>query len=179
MIIGLGGAPGAGKTTLTKELMKTFGEHQLIKCRSVRLQWHPASNVCILGVYDDAKVFSGTDAMPMSIQPKVMEFVKIMPLLFNNKTNLFFEGDRLFNGKFFDWLITQKNEFALFILQAPEQVLEQRYKDRGSEQNPAWLKGRHTKYAKLVNKYSFINKLNNATFQDQKCNIELLQSFLQ
>ena len=60
------------------------------------------------------------------------------------------EGDRLGYGVFFDEARALGYRVELVHLVAPEEVCEERRRERGTAQNPSWVKGRVTKARRLA-----------------------------
>ena len=90
----------------------------------------------------------------------------------SHTSNILFEGDRIFNQSFLEFATRLPNtDLQIVILTAPKTVLEQRYRDRGSNQSETFLKGRETKYDKIQSNFeliSYIKEFPNATHEDQQ-----------
>lgn len=136
------GEPGVGKSTFVKHL--TAG-----------LPYEDGTSPFAFRRYDCGvwelgarrPDFPGTDALGMSVQPTVEEFLTGM-----RPKMLLAEGDRLGNAKFFDFLLRTGYNLHVVAIVGPEVARIQRSL-RGSEQNDSWLKGRQTKVRKLMDSY--------------------------
>lgn len=174
-IIGLGGEPATGKTTLFKSLRDKLGTYKQFKFKMVRgeMYEHPDDerNIFILGIYDKG-TFSGTDRLSMAVQPQVMDFLKAIEVDFKNPIVLF-EGDRLFNKSFIK-AIKERYDTGLYITTANEKEKQRRHISRGDTQTEQWLKGRKTKIANILKANDDIFKLPNNTEKDGKINLEIL-----
>jgi hypothetical protein len=144
------GEPGVGKSTLMDSIL--YG-HRAYPMKD------PVPHI----VYDDGSVaqigaqrakFSGTDALSMSIQPAVTEWLMQRPY-----QTLLAEGDRLANDKFFRAVKAAGYELRLICLTATPGRLSVRRASRMVElglqnaQSPAWLAGRATKIRNLIPKW--------------------------
>jgi len=61
-------------------------------------------------------------------------------------------------------------ELHIVFLNAPKTVLEQRYKDRGSDQSEQFLRGRETKYSNLLSNFDlmpYITEFANTNLEEQ------------
>lgn len=147
--VALIGEPGSGKTTLFRWLLKDLpsrtdfaygllkGECMVVKDRMVY----------VLGSYK-GETFDGTDRLSMAVQKDALKFIQTL----QETDVLLFEGDRLGNEKFFE-ACKALGPFHLFFLDTAEATLEIRRKERGSNQDPTWLKGRQTKVNRLKDKF--------------------------
>lgn len=143
------GEPGVGKSTLMAMLAAGHVPHQMEA---------PIPHI----VYDDGGVaqlgrlrgeFSGTDALGMSVQPRVEEWLAQRPYRV-----IFAEGDRLANSKFFRAAEDGGYELAIVVVEADDVVLEQRrasraFVQRRQQQDVRWLRGRRTKIRNLVSEW--------------------------
>jgi len=132
------GEPGVGKSTLVAAL--TEGLEPEATDSPVPFLRYDCGVVELGRRRED---FSGTDAMSMSIQPKVVAFLKaIRPRL------VLAEGDRLANAKFFNavealgYVVHKYQLWGLRVAAAQRAA-------RGSKQDETWLLGRQTKVANL------------------------------
>jgi hypothetical protein len=70
------------------------------------------------------------------------------------KSNIIFEGDRIFNQSFLEFLVEQPDtEVDIIYLQACDASLKERYAQRGSNQSETFLRGRRTKYQNLLTNF--------------------------
>jgi len=137
-LIYLIGQPGSGKSTVAAELFKRLpcGQKEEPFAHIV----YP--NAIQLGAQRES--FSGTDALPMNVQPKVV------PMMKDTDCQYFFgEGDRLANEKFFLAVAGAGIRLRVFFLRTSNATAAERREKRGSKQDVTWLKGRITKVNNL------------------------------
>jgi len=142
----IAGPPGVGKSSLSRELTRDWDRtvlpHEPVPC--VRLR-HPITGRTTgieLGVPRPA--FSGTDALSMSIGPCALRFVldSLVPFMLG-------EGSRLATRPFLGGLVAAGVKLTFVSLCAPEDVLDYRWRARGSKQNPSWRKGAATRAERM------------------------------
>ena len=144
-IIAVGGEPATGKTTLMWRIIDSATDWQKIEPKKTLSAIRSESlNLTILGKYDRSEQFAGTDRLSMSVQPAATEFIK------EAKGNILFEGDRLFNRKFIDAIISCDCLFSLIYIEASRNELHNRHVDRKDTQTETFLKSRQTKYSNIV-----------------------------
>lgn len=145
-IIAIGGVPGTGKTLLVRKFMDSI-EGEWKSCEPISLlsaMYNEQHNVYVLGKYKQGELFAGTDMLSMAVQPKAQEWISTC------RSNVVFEGDRLFNKSFLEFLLTiPKVELFIIYLKVAQAILQNRYDQRGSNQSTKFIKGRETKYANL------------------------------
>lgn len=163
-VIAIGGEPGSGKSTLMKRLIKALEVEP--KYNEVKMvPYLQKGNVYVLGKYEDGQVFSGTDRMSMAVQPEAIKFLATLP----SDAIVLYEGDRLFTASFLEHCL-DNYELNIVYLKTDKSVRQERYKDRGSNQNETWLQGRETKISNiLLNMTLMFNteKFDNNTFEEQ------------
>jgi pantothenate kinase len=144
-IIAVGGEPATGKTTLMWRIIDSATDWQKIEPKKTLSAIRSESlNLTILGKYDRSEQFAGTDRLSMSVQPAATEFIK------EATGNILFEGDRLFNRKFIDAIISCDCSFSLIYIEASRNELHNRHVDRKDTQTETFLKSRQTKYSNIV-----------------------------
>ena len=136
------GIPGVGKTTVFRKALADIPAEQHTR----PFGWIAYPGGAQLGV--DRGVFSGTDALSMNVQPRVLEWLNRCDL-----PCVVAEGDRLANGQFFDAVVAQGWLLTVGLLELDPAIAATRRDMRGSSQNPSWLRGRHTKVANLTRYY--------------------------
>lgn len=173
--IAIGGEPGTGKTTLVKKFMESVDDWERVKpVKLLDALYSETLDTYVLGKYEEGEVFAGTDRLSMSVQPKAVEFIE------STNSNVIFEGDRLFNGKFLDFLSKNTDLYAIY-LETTQTVRNQRYIERGSNQSDKFLKGRETKYKNLkgnVGLSKFSETFTNENKKQQSQIIAKIKGFL-
>ena len=175
-LIAIGGSPGTGKTTLMRKFMegKTWIECQPAKL--VTAMYNEELALYILGKYAEGETFAGTDRLSMAVQPEVQAWIQ------THNCNVLFEGDRIFNQSFLEFAMGLPNtDLQVVFLSAPKTVLEQRYKDRGSDQSEQFLRGRETKYSNLQSNFElmpYITEFANTTYEEQAKVLAFLKGHL-
>ena len=83
--------------------------------------------------------------------------------------------DRLFTASFLEHCV-DKHDLQILYLSTVKAVRQERYKERGSDQNEKWLKGRETKISNILSNFLLmfnVYKYENNTLEEQK---EILES---
>lgn len=133
------GQPGSGKSTL----MAALTESQLPSVNRKPFAHIEYLNGAVqLGAV--RAEFSGTDALGMDVQPKVLRWMED-----EGPLAVLGEGDRLANGKFFDAVKELGYNLTVVLLWVPDDLAAERRAARGSAQNETWLAGRLTKIKNL------------------------------
>lgn len=175
-VIAIGGEPGSGKSTLMKKILtkydwlKCYEEFKLVPYMQYGYNY-------VLGKYDDGETFSGTDRMSMAVQPEAVKFLASLP----DDAVVLFEGDRLFTASFLEHCL-DNYELGIIYLETDKSIREERYKERGSNQNETWLQGRETKIANILsNMMLMFNtvKFKNNNIQEQEKIIEHVMKYLE
>jgi len=148
-IIAIGGEPATGKSTVVKKLIAQippwgkFEETEEVKL--VPTLYTDEFKLHILGKYPEGEMFGGTDRYSMAVQPQAVKFIAN-----TSSCNVLFEGDRLFNQSFLEYLADLNDvDLQIVIIEADKDTVEQRHLDRADTQNEIFLKGRKTKYENL------------------------------
>lgn len=175
-LIAVGGSPGTGKTTLFREFMKNKEFQPVEPAKLVSAMYNPERDLYILGKYEEGEVFAGTDRLSMAVQPAMQEWIQ------SHNCNVLFEGDRIFNQSFLEFAMgLPDTDLQIVFLQAPKDILEQRYKDRGSDQSEQFLRGRETKYSNLLSNFElmpYITEFKNTNLEEQGKVLAFLESHL-
>lgn len=143
-VIAIGGEPGSGKSTLMKEIINHYGVEPKYDAFKL-VPYLQKENIYVLGKYEEGEVFSGTDRMSMAVQPEAVKFLASLP----TDSVVLFEGDRLFTASFLEHCM-DKYDLRIIYLSTTKQIREERYKERGSNQNETWLQGRETKISNIM-----------------------------
>lgn len=175
-VIAVIGEPGTGKTTLFREFMKGYAWENVEPVKLVSSMYSKELGLYVLGKYEEGEVFAGTDRLSMAVAPAAVEFVE------NSNDNILFEGDRLTSSKFFDFVLSDPNtELNIIILTVPKPIMEERYKERGSNQSETFLRGRKTKIDNIRSNFDYMDHITvfeNKNKEDQKKILDKIKSLL-
>jgi broad-specificity NMP kinase len=164
-IVAVGGSPGTGKTTLFRKYMEDKTFMDVVPTKLVSASYNTERDLYILGKYDEGETFAGTDRLSMAVQPPLQEWIA------SHNCNILFEGDRVFNQSFLEFCMGLPNtQLEVVFLKTPKNILEQRYKERGSEQSEQFLRGRETKYSNLMSNFDlmpYITEFSNTNLDEQ------------
>lgn len=155
-ILALGGKPATGKTTLIKEIIKTYKPYVKFNFGLVRGMYFSKQQLYIIGIYNKS-VFSGTDKLSMAVQP---HFIRFCSKITDGK--ILFEGDRLFNQSLFD-----KVNCDIMIIEVDEDTEKLRHEKRNDNQSQKFIKSKHTKIEN-IKKNNSVNLFNNNTKKQYK-----------
>ena len=168
-LIGLGGLPASGKSTIFQEIIKTLGKNKIFKYSLLRGEFYEP-NIYVFGTYD--RKFGGTDTLSMAVQPIAVKFIQEMK---DNDVVLIFEGDRLFNRSFIQKIKDLELDYSFYMAIADPEIIENRHKARGDTQSREWLQSRKTKYATIYSAYmKDITLLKNNNLEELKKNMEII-----
>lgn len=141
------GEPGVGKSTLVDhafgKLERVELDHRVAGGPMRELLWHDGELVgCELGrrMGKHPEGYPGTDTMSQTAIVGVDEWLRAGA---DDLRFVLLEGTRLMNKRFVTAAIEGGHTLDLFYLYGPE-VARARREERGSNQNPQWLKGRQT-----------------------------------
>ena len=175
-LIAVGGQPGTGKTTLFRKFMEGKDWMDVSPVKLVNASYNTERDLYILGKYEEGQIFAVTDRLSMAVQPPLQEW------LASHNCNILFEGDRIFNQSFLEFAMGLPNtDLQVVYLKAPKEILEQRYKDRGSDQSEQFLRGRETKYSNLLSNFElmpYITEFSNTNLEEQGKVLAFLESNL-
>lgn len=170
-VIGIGGAPGVGKSAVMREVLELLLREQgferedakgtiqvegrNVTVNAVELRARGVT-VIVLGRYDEGDTFPGTDRLSMAVQPAVEDLIERLAghtarQGTSEQTHVVFEGDRLFSRSFLlSCAATPGVTVRAVVLSVSAAQLEERRKGRGSKQAAHWLKGRASKVERIV-----------------------------
>ena len=155
-ILALGGKPATGKTTLIKEIIKTYKPFVKFNFGLVRGMYFSKQQLYIIGIYNKS-VFSGTDKLSMAVQP---DFIRFCNKITDGK--ILFEGDRLFNQSFFN-----KFKCDIMVIEVNSDTEKYRHEKRKDNQSQKFIKSKHTKIEN-IKKNNSVNLFNNNTKNEYK-----------
>ena len=164
-LFAVGGQPGTGKTTLFRKFMEGKEWIDVAPVKLVNASYNIERDLYILGKYEEGQVFAGTDRLSMAVQPPLQDWIA------SHNCNILFEGDRIFNQSFLEFAMgLPDTELQVVYLKVSKDILEQRYKDRGSDQSEQFLRGRETKYSNLLSNFElmpYITEFSNTNLEEQ------------
>lgn len=170
-VIAIGGEPGAGKSTLMKRVIEKYALEP--KYNEVKLvPYLQKDNVYVLGKYEEGEVFSGTDRMSMAVQPEAVKFLATLP----EEAIVLFEGDRLFCSSFLEHCVDRYTTNIIY-LGTERETRNERYKERGSNQDETWLRGRESKIGNILTNFTLMfntEKFHNNNLSEQQKVFEYL-----
>ena len=143
-IIAIGGEPGSGKSTLMKRVIEYLNMTPMYESFKL-VPYIQKDNIYVLGKYEEGQVFSGTDRMSMAVQPEAVKFLASLP----SDSIVLYEGDRLFNSSFLEHC-NENYELEIIYLKTTKDIRTERYKERGSNQDETWLRGRESKISNIL-----------------------------
>jgi guanylate kinase len=173
-IVAVGGSPGTGKTTLFRKFMEDKTWIETAPAKLVVASCNPERDLYILGKYEEGEVFAGTDRLSMAVQPPLQEWIA------SHNCNILFEGDRVFNQSFLEFCMGLPNtQLEIVFLTVPKNILEERYKQRGSDQSEQFLRGRETKYNNLMSNFDlmpYTTEFANTNLEEQQKVLAFLEN---
>lgn len=172
-VIGIGGVPGSGKSSVVKRILKTLGDGHDFQFQLLKgIKYiHNKPRLIILGKYEEDVLFCGTDRLSMIAIVSIKAFITMC--LETNKFQdyvILFEGDRFFKSAVFNFLEENSIDYSLYILNVNSELLDERRANRGEKNHTdKFLKGRKTMYENIISQYpSRVTQLpnNNSTELD-------------
>ena len=144
-LIALIGMPGSGKSTIMKEWMQNW---EWTYHRDGLVDHYVSGDLIVLGRYDEGEVFSGTDRLAMNVMPEAIEFLEKQ-----EDKIVVFEGDRLSSSKFFRAALDLGYDLKVLNITVLDNIREERYLERGSDQSKQFIESRRTKVKNLLDEF--------------------------
>lgn len=134
------GEPGVGKTTLARGLMGS------IVALQAKPKWTEAEHAWAAGHYTGAK-FDGADTVSYNGVMQALEFWREAVQIRAHPSLTILDGDRFSNALVIDWFKELKVPPSLrcLLLAVSGETAAARRVQRGTNQDPTWVKGRRTK----------------------------------
>lgn len=176
-IIGIGGEPATGKTTLVRAFMATYpaASWHHFKVGLVEGHLNREFRLGVFGTYH-GNVFDGTDRLSMAVQPRMKMFLTSAaktPEL--RDYTFFFEGDRLFGTDFIQFTKTLTSDTVYLILTASDRAKAQRHLERRDGQPETFLKAKATKIRNIYSDVHGIIKAPHETLDDTEAMVKYLR----
>lgn len=151
LVVFVVGPPGAGKTTLVRALLKQCNDKLALITKP---KWTMAIGsdrilACAAGHYKGDK-FDGADTVPYNGARAAFDYWLIH---LSGSEVTFLDGDRFSNENALNWWRSCGCDVRCIKLIADAELLAQRRAQRGSTQNPSWMKGRATKADRFALKF--------------------------
>ena len=148
-IILIGGIPCSGKSTTCKTLKSFLNAAEVEVVEPVKLfKCEKHGDVLFLGRFPEHTRTCGTDTTSDAAIPKLAKFLKVVKRQYKY---VVIEGDKFFSKRIVPKLLqSEPNAHAYTLCVSPIFENERRAK-RGDEQDPSWVKGRHTKVENVKN----------------------------
>ena len=121
-----------------------------------RPKWSFTDTVCAAGHYK-GELFDGADTIPYNGAKEVLEW---WSRAFLTWPLTVFDGDRMSTKGTLEFLDRFNVQRYAILLQASPLDLIARRLERGSKQNPAWIKGRETKSERFAEQVGAFTELN-------------------
>jgi hypothetical protein len=115
----------------------------------------------------------------MAVQPDANKFIDSIA---SDDVSVIFEGDRLFNSKFIDHILSHTNEetFKVLVLETSHGEKEKRHIDRKDDQDDKFKNSRKTKISNICSSLvlmDYINVMPNENVEHQQNIIDFIGNF--
>lgn len=176
-IIGIGGEPGTGKSTLVVNLIRELDPSAVtvVEYGLLRARFFPQYGLTVLGIYDGS-TFGGTDKLAMNVHADAKGFLQTFAP--DSNATVLFEGDRLFGESFVKACREVTKDCHWVILEASNANKKQRRVQRGSNQDATWLKGRTTRLMRLQTTIWPVEIWANNTEAELEANVQRLATLI-
>ena len=153
-VLAIGGEPATGKSAAMQAYithLRAREDPKLVHFQTCVTTVFEQHQLGILGRYTPGERFPGTDRLSMSVQPHALAY---LTWLHTSRTpqvrTVVFEGDRLFNLKFFSALRAAGIPYQVLGLQATEATKARRHRLRHDDQREVFLRSRATKVGNVL-----------------------------
>jgi len=145
------GPPGVGKTSAMRSLM---GEEftTFTHPSDGKVKWTFADPLCFAGHYG-VGTFDGADTVPNDGWVPNLEYWESNILTDSQYQYTIFDGDRFSHANAQKFLEERGVRVLCAHLTASDEVMDARRKERGSDQNPTWLRGRVSKARNFAERF--------------------------
>jgi len=172
-LIALGGLPATGKSTIMKKFMEGLEWKRSEPQKLVVTMYNEKHDLHIVGDYSDpTEKFPGLDRLSMAVQPEAIKWIQ------ETKSNILFEGDRLFTSSFLETaaqLVDMSQlELKIVFISADPLLVETRHKDRQDTQSEKFIKGRETKLDNIRSSFYLIDYIQEFTNNNTSQLIEIV-----
>lgn len=144
------GPPAAGKTSISRELIGP--DTTLVE----KPKWTLGSDICAAGHYT-GQVFDGADTVPYNGANDCLNYWYTYLFPLQQYQTILLDGDRFSQQGTVDYFSSHNIKSVGVYITTSDEKLDQRRQDRGSDQNPSWLKGRATKARRFSQTISHID----------------------
>jgi hypothetical protein len=135
-ILGIGGAPASGKSTIVKQVIGRLGSGltwttrfplpgKKTKC-PITASVFDRGRIVVLGDYRDGLAFPGTDRLSMAAPAVIMAFLADLANHNEPPAWVVFEGQRFFSAKLLPKMAAAHPGSKFFLVDPPEEVLAAR-----------------------------------------------------
>jgi hypothetical protein len=141
-IIAIGGVPAVGKSSIMRRFMQSVDDWTSVEPEKlVSCEYSHKLDLYVIGKYlNEPGMFPGGDMLSMAVQPQAIKFIQ------NSRSNVLFEGDRLFSQSFLEFLADQPmTDFKIAIITANVDTVGYRHHVRKDTQNEQFKRSRETK----------------------------------
>ena len=174
------GIPGSGKSTIARKFLSMLnGAKADTFFKEGLVIGHKYGDLVVFGDYrDDSAIFPGMDMASMAVSPEFQEYVK------KNSPRILLEGDRLVGNKTIDFLMEEGYNLQVVHLKVPKDVIKESYVERGSDQDPQFLKSKETKVGNItsrmdLNMEGILLDVDHVTPDDTNMIVASIHEFLQ
>ena len=152
LVVGVGGEPAAGKSTLMRAVLSGLGEGLPLRRGMLRGTSHLSGRAVVLGTYGaTGGPYPGTDRLSMAVQPEAVAYLDRLASGETRERVLLFEGDRLFNGSFLRACRQRMPGSKFLVLTASEATKAARREGRSDTKSEVFLRSRATKCRNILN----------------------------